>query len=263
MSWKIIQSVQKATDLRLILPFGLNLKLGDVVSVAKEGGFTLEGDCKSLLATTPGSVRSPQDARPDFTEQEGDATKYVFRAAGKASSLFPELPKMAAGFDLSFGAVDSWLLAIVGRNITSLANTARFRKPILDAYARGVWKPDWALVISVAKVAKMTLIASTSSNAKVALSIAGTVSPDASMEAKLTADCSITAANQQLFKCLTNKPMTAFCSALRVKDRWWGDVNVGTLSTVRVRKDVRSASDQDFWENMDDDISPYRGGTNV
>jgi len=43
VSWQLIRSVRHATDLRLILPFGLDLRVGDVVSVAKGGTLTLEG----------------------------------------------------------------------------------------------------------------------------------------------------------------------------------------------------------------------------
>lgn len=48
MSWQLIRSIQ--TDLRLILPFGLNLKLGVVIGVGKDGNFTPEGSADSILA---------------------------------------------------------------------------------------------------------------------------------------------------------------------------------------------------------------------
>jgi len=51
MSWDLIKSIQKnGADLRLIMPFGLALKPGDVISVGgKDGSFRLEGTCNSIL----------------------------------------------------------------------------------------------------------------------------------------------------------------------------------------------------------------------
>jgi len=253
MSWKLIKEIQNETDLRLILPFGLNLKLGDVISVGKNGDFTLEGSSRSLLAMPAGKPRPNHQPGIDLTRTSGKDTKYSFRAAGVASSLFPELPAAKAGFDISFGSAESWLLAIVGRIIESLDELHRFRRPILDAYKSGVWTPDWALVTSVAKVDKMTLIASSSANTSVALSIGATVADTAAFEAKLTSDVSIVASNQQLIRCVIVEPAIAFCTALRVKDPWWRSPYVKTLeSSVGTESSFAEAKDEEFWEDVDE-----------
>ncbi len=253
MSWKLIKAIQEGTDLRLILPFGLNLKLGVVISVGKDGNFTLEGSSRSLLGMSAGMPRATQPAAVDLNRTSGKETQLTFRAAGTASSLFPDLPSARAGFDLSFGTADSWLLAIMGRVIESLDEVNRFRRPILDAYRAGVWTPDWALVTSVAKVDKMTLIASSSANTTVALSIGATVADTAALEAKLTSDVSIVATNQQLVRCVTVEPMTAFCTALRVKDPWWRSPYVSTLDRpVATEESLAEAKDEEFWEDVDE-----------
>jgi len=64
MSWTLIKSIQKDTDMRLILPFGLNLKLGDIVSVSRrDGNFTLEGTSASILEIPVDGVRPAQSGR--------------------------------------------------------------------------------------------------------------------------------------------------------------------------------------------------------
>jgi len=141
----------------------------------------------------------------------------------------------------------------MGRVISSLDQVNRFRRPILNAYNQGVWKPDWALVVSAAKVDSMTLIASSSSNTKVALSLGATVALDAPLEAKLTSDVSIVATNQEFVKFITMEPTTAFCSALRVKDPWWRHPYVMTLADADTGPEgIDSAGDREFWEDVDD-----------
>jgi len=249
MSWTLIKSIQEEADLRMILPFGLSLKVGDVIRVDRDGNFTLEGSCRSLLGLSAGKLRPAQPGSVDLVRQYGENTSCTFRTAGTMSNLFPELPTAQAGFDISFGASDSWLLALTGRVLSSLEETHRFRAPILDAYKMGVWKPDWALVISTAQVKRMTLIASSSSNTKVALSLNATVAQDAPLEVQLTSDATIVAANQEFVKCIIMEPATAFCSALRVRDSWWGSPVVGTLSKAN-NKNITDIDNQ-FWEDID------------
>ena len=81
----------------------------------------------------------------------------------------------------------NWLLALVDRRIAVLDDLDRFRRAILNSYHWGVWKPDWALLTSVATVDRMTLIASTTSGTNVAMSVSGQVDPAAPLELKLTA----------------------------------------------------------------------------
>jgi hypothetical protein len=250
MSLKLIQSIQKATELRLILPIGLNLALGDVISVAKDGVFRIEGSCRSLLGVPPGSSRPP-GAKVDFQQQAGEGTVCAFRAAGTASSLFPDVPHANAGFDITLAAVDSWVLALVGRELTVLDQVDGLREPILNAYARGVWRNEWALVTGIATVDRMTLLASSSANTRVALSLGGQVSAAMPLEASLTADASIVGMNQQLIKCITSIPAVAFCTAIRVKSPWFGDPNIGQLKITREKGDPLTASHDAFWEDVD------------
>jgi hypothetical protein len=107
------------------------------------------------------------------------------------------------------------------------------------------------LVDSTAKVEKMTLLASSSFNTKVAFSLGATVAPDTLLEAKLTSDVSIVAANRQLVKCITTDPITSFCTALRVKDSWCGDPHA---EPAKGQVDYQ-VKDSEFWADIDD-VSP-------
>ncbi|MBV9771534.1 MAG: hypothetical protein JOZ32_18330 [Bryobacterales bacterium] len=250
----MIKSIQKDTDLRLILPFGLDLRIGDVISVGKDGNFTLQGTCASLLDRPAGPPRL-SGGSVGLMRQSGKNTSFRFRAAGAAPAAFDGLQSAKAGFDISFGSANGWVLAITGRTLASLDKLDRFRRPILDAYRWKVWKPDWALVTSAATVERMTLIASVSSNTKVALALSGQVAQNGPLEAQFTAGASVLATSNEIIQCILDEPRAAFCSAIRVKDPWWrfwshGDV--GSLAARAISKDPEIASDDEFWEGIDD-----------
>ena len=121
MKWNLIKSIQKNTDLRLIVPFGLNLKLGDVVSVNPDNGeFQLEGNSASILDVPVGDARPPQDSGVNLFRQSGSNTSIQIRGQGQASSYFPQTPSANAGFDLHFDSSDAWILAMTNRRITAL-----------------------------------------------------------------------------------------------------------------------------------------------
>jgi|NGEPerStandDraft_6_1074524.scaffolds.fasta_scaffold76349_2 hypothetical protein len=248
---RLVQAIQSATDLRLVLPFGLSIQLGDVISVGRDGNFTLEGTSQSQLGMDPGIGREPSPPG-DFWELCSDGSTCAFRTAGKASSLFPDLPTASAGFDVHFESAAGWLLAATGRQLLSLDEVNRFRQPILDAHQRKVWKPDWALVIEVATAQRVTLVAARTANTNVALSLGATVAPSAGMEVKLTAGVSVTQTSEQVTQWVRSEPAVLACRALRVRDHWWRSPQVGTLAERAVLTDVDGATDDEFWEDADD-----------
>jgi hypothetical protein len=252
MSWSLINSIKNKTDLRMILPIGLALEIGDVVSVGDDGILTLEGKCSSILGVKPGKAGATGQPVDTMTTSDKGVT-ISFRAAGSASSISDQVPSAKAGFDIRFAKAESWLLAILGREIKSL-EVNKLRAPILDAYNRGVWRPNFAIITSVATVQSMTLIASTSKSAQVALSMGATVANAAALEAKLTADVSVSYTNQQLTQCILKKKTVAFCKALRVSDPWWKKPDVTVLSAVEKKKrgSALTAPDKKFWEDADD-----------
>lgn len=251
MSWNLIKSIQQDTDVRLILPFGLSLQPGDVISVGKDGSFRLEGSTRSLLGLEPGDTR-PAPGGVDLYRLSGVGTSCTFRAAGEASALFPEMPTAGARFDISFGSARGWMLAATGRQLRSLDELNRFRLPILSAYTRHVWKPDWALVTSVASASKMTLLASTSRDTKVVLSVSATTATATAIEARLTSNASISATNQQVTQCITNAAMPVGCSGLRVRDPWWRSPDISNLEAFAPQRDVEAATDEEFWEDVNE-----------
>jgi hypothetical protein len=258
VSWNLVKSIQKGTDMRLILPFGLNLKLGDVISVnPRTGAFTLEGTSASTLDVPVSKVRPPQGPGVSLFRQSGSSTSLQFRAEGVASTVFPQAPHAKAGFDLHFDSADAWVLAMINRQITALEELDRYRQAILNSFHFGVWRRDWALVTSIATVDRLTLIASSMRNSDVALSASGQVDPSAPMELQLTAGISILGANEELIQSITEAPSVAFCTCLRVKDSWWSDPTVGTLEAAPERRseDLRAeatrAGYDEFWEDAD------------
>jgi hypothetical protein len=253
MSSNLIRSIQKQdSDLRLIMPFGLNVTIGDVVNVNRDGSFILEGTSRVLLGLPVGKVRPPKaGSGVTYLQQSGENASLTFRAKGKASSLFPELPTANAGFDVSFASADSWILAVSNRQIASMQELGPFRQAILDAYFRDVWDPNWALVTSVATADRFTLIASNKAHTKAALSINGRFDASAAAEVKLTSGIQIAAASAKLLQTIVEQPSTPFCSALRVRSRWWtpktGALDQNT-QPAPTPQEIATASDAEFWE---------------
>jgi hypothetical protein len=251
MSWDLIRAVQGDTDVRLILPFGLALRLGDVISVGKDGNFTLQGNAKTLLGVGSGRSRTGKDV--DIEQSSGKDTSWQFRAAGEASSVFPNLPAASASLDVSFRSAGSWVLAVADRTLRSYEDVNRFRVPILDAYGRGVWKPDWALITEIGTAGRMTLLASRAKNTNVALSLGATATASAGLKAQLTSGVTIAATSQQITQCITTHRMPIACRALRVRDPWWLAPYVGDLARgVAAPRDALDVSHDEFWEDVDD-----------
>jgi hypothetical protein len=188
-------------------------------------------------------------------ELAGEDTSCKFRAAGEASSFFPELPAVSAGFDIGFGSASGWVVAATGRSLRSLDEVNRFRTPILDAYRRGLWKPDWALVISIADAERMTLLVSQARDTKVALAVSANVSAVTPMQAQLTAEPSLMAASQRVTHRITTGRSPIGCSALRVRDPWWRSADVGDLANAQRPSDPVAARDDEFWEDVDLDMA--------
>ena len=250
MSWSLIKSIQKDTDMRLILPFGLNLRLGDVISVSrKDGAFNLEGSSASILHVPLNGIRPPQSSGVNLFQQSGKSVSVQFRAQGTVSSLFPDLPHANAGFDVAFNSANSWLLAFVNRQIWALDELDRFRGAILQAHRWGVWKPDWVLVTSLAVVDRITLIASSAQSTNVAVSLGAKLDTAAPLEVQLTAGASIAAANQAFVKLILSEPSSAFCSGLRVRDHCWSDPAVSTLERLLDERDPIGSPTDEFWED--------------
>src|ERR1700742_816775 len=246
--WRQLKAIQDDTDVRLILPFGLDVRLGAVVGVDRDGNFTLQGSAKSLLGLRAGKARAGKPG-DDFLRTSGKDTTYQFRAAGAGSALFPDLPKASAGFDVKLSSAKSWLLALSGRRLDSLDELNRFREPILSAYARGVWKPDWALVTGVASAARMTLLAARAKDTNVAVSVAASVTPGMLADVQITTGASVRATSRDVIQWLTDRRTPVGVTAVRVRDPWWRRPGVGSLSK-RAEVDWRGASDEDFWEDL-------------
>ena len=248
---QLMKAIQAATDLRLVLPFGLSLQLGDVVSVGEDGRYTLEGSTRSQLGMDPGKQHEAS-APEDFWKLFDDDSTCTYRPAGTASAPFPDLPSESSGFDVHFESDRGWLLAAAGWQVRTLDTLNRFRRPILDACQRKVWDPAWALVTEVATAKRVTLVAATAGRTDVALSLDGKDNPAAGVAAQLTAGLSVTQASQPVTTWIRSESAVVACRAVRVRDRWWGGGQHETPTDEDGAGEVDDATDEEFWEDADD-----------
>jgi hypothetical protein len=247
MSTELVSAIQRATDLRLILPFGLNVKVGDVVSVSDSGDLSLEGIALTVLGIAAGRPR-PSGEPIDVYRQSGKGVSCEFRAAGKASSLFPQLPKALAKVDVQLGSARSWVLAITNRRLASLPGLERFRAPILAAYSNRVWRKDMALVTSIATADAMTLLAARSQGTRLALTLNATVAEAAAIGAQLTASPTVAAVSNELTQSILHNRAPVAFTALKVKDGWLRRPRAGALQARSSGRDVAAAPADEFWE---------------
>ena len=251
MSWNLIDAIASTNqvDGRLVRPFGLSVKLGDVVQVQSNGNLSLQGSCRTLLGLNPTPAR--QGPPGDLFVQSAAGTSIAFRAAGTGSTLYPDLPSADACLDIQLANSQSWLLACRQRVLHTLTDQNRYREAILQSFQRGVWQKDWALVIEVGIVQQITLLAAQSQNTKLTLALSGQVASSAAMEAKLTSNASLVRTNSALVQWIMNEPSTAFCNAVRVKERWFSSPDVVPLESVEpAAGSLQAAPDADVWENI-------------
>jgi hypothetical protein len=238
--------------LRIILPLGQTVRLGDIVGVNKDGSFSLEGSSASILG--PGLLlqRDP-NPKGSLYATASSSTKVEFRAAGSASSTFPNIPNANAGFDISFDSANEWVIALVGQSLQSLEEINQLRRHILDSYTSGIWEPHWALITSIIRADKMTFLASQSGNTKVALSLSAPVNGPAPIEFNLTAGATIVATTNRITQYISSETTTVFCTAIRVKDPWWspGGPQTSDLEFVRAERDPLKVPDEEFWLDVE------------
>jgi hypothetical protein len=262
MGWDLLRDVQKQTDIRLIFPLGLTVRVGDIIRVGKDGTFSLQGSTKSILDIARPSGKSLSEGRPaDQTWTSGEGTKLGFRGSAAASTLFTDLPEGSAGFDITFASADTWLLVLAGRKLVTFTEANSFRQPILDAFKRKVWQPDWALVTEVAYADKMTFLAAEFGATNVFLALAGSVNAKAALTAQLTTGAWVAASSNKFVQSITDDPGPVGVRATRIRDVWWKRLRpqIGDLKeVVEEPADAEAAfvagSDDDIWQDSDPPI---------
>lgn len=252
MPWNarnLVDSVSSADGVgaRLVYPFGLALKIGDVVSASDGANLTLEGSCQSLLGKKLSAIR--QGPPGDFLVQSKSKVSFAYRAAGTASTQFPQLPSANARYEIGLEEEQSWLVACTGRVMHSLTELAPLRQGILDSYARGVWQKHWALVYEVGIVDGLTLLAAKSRNTNLALTLGATVAPTATDVVKLTADVMVAQSTSSLVQWIPTAASVAFYNAIRIREHWFTPPDVATLESPQAESTIAKAEFDEVWES--------------
>jgi hypothetical protein len=261
--WDLLEDIQRQAGLRLISPFGLDLRLGDVVSVGKDGTFQLEGNAKSLLGVEPGRRRVGKSA--DFDKSFGKGFSYEFLAASRASTLLPHLPAASAALAVTFDSEKSWILALAGHKLRVLAEVNTLRKPILDAYDQKVWRRNWALITGVHTADQVTLLAAREADTKFSLGLGAKVAETSGLQAWLTSGISIRAANRELTQRICDERSSVACRAVKISDWFLRDPDLITMGVSGDReRDPLKVPDDNFWEDPDEwihrDVPKFRSG---
>jgi hypothetical protein len=248
-----MKTIQDSMDYRIVLPFGLNVRLGDVLSVGDEGRFRQETTTHLALGLEPGEPRE-SESLGDYYRQSQSGSSCAEKLSGQLSTTFPELPEESVGVDLSFQSAYAWVLAAAAQKTWSIEDLDRFRDPILRAYGRGTWRPDWVMVTDIVTADRFTLFASEAKDSKIALTFAAETNVPQTLTGKLTGDFSIARASEHVTTWVQRNPGAFACRALRVKSHWWGGTNIGNLAgpPSASLQQALDASKEDFWEDADE-----------
>jgi hypothetical protein len=251
----LIDDVRKKAGIRLIAPFGLNLQLGDVVSVDRDRNLSIEGSVDTLLGESLGRRRRPT-APGDVYKVSGTETSVAVTLAGKASAIFPGLSLAHGGFDVTFSAANAWLLALTGLQLSSLSDVARYRTRVLESFTAGVWQREWALVYEVAKAESATFLASRTKSAKLALALSATVPHPVPGALGLTADLSLARLEGDVTKWIRRSRSPVSIRGMVVNDSFWRGLSVGSL---KARDPDSEPSGEEFWQDMDPPLATQVG----
>jgi hypothetical protein len=112
-----------------------------------------------------------------FQKTSGRDVKLKFLAKGEPSTLLPAAPNADARIELSFNSENSFLLSVKDYKVTTLRDPAPLIGKILDAYSRGIWRKEFALIYETITPAQALILAATSAGTDLLLSATAPVTP--------------------------------------------------------------------------------------
>jgi hypothetical protein len=232
---EIVKRAKSELGMRPILPLGQTVTAGAIGTIDDNGAFRYWGSSKSLLGLSPGRPLPDSKARPNFGATSGKDVSVGFKASGKASTLFPDLPKASARVEVSFAKKNSCLISARDISVKTLAEPYKLADAIKARYLAGAWDPDYVVVYQLGWAGQYLGIAADADATNVALSAKGTFD-----QKPVTADLAGNFSIKAYSKAITQndaKNALAFFSAYRVHRNW--------LVFWKKSVDVRAAAQPD------------------
>jgi hypothetical protein len=215
---EVIKKARRELGMRPILPLGQTIPFGAIGTLDDNGAFRYWGSSKSLLGMPAGRPLTDSRARPDFGATSGRDVSLGFKAAGEASTLFPNLPKAKARVEVSFARKNSCLISARTLTVKTLSEPHKLADEIKRRYLDGAWDDDYVVVYQLGWAGEYLGISADADETNVALSAKA-----AFKQQPLTADIAGKFTVSAHSKAITRhdaRNALAFFNAYRVHRRW-------------------------------------------
>jgi hypothetical protein len=109
----------------------------------------------------------------DIVSDEG--VSITFKLAGQTNPQVPNVPAADAGVSVEFGSKGAFLIQASDVFQPSICDVAKLQDDVLNAYAEGKWRLEWAVITRLVRSSNAMILVSRSSSAKIEMSASGQV----------------------------------------------------------------------------------------
>jgi hypothetical protein len=231
-----------AVKMRPVLPLGQAMSLG-MVGYLDNHAFRYVGTVETMLGGTAGKAL-PGEGLPSAELVSGKEVSLLARIKGETSETFGDIAKAKARIETTFGSGKSFLLTAPSVEIATMEEPVGLLAAMLRAYNAGLWKEEYCFVYQTGRPSSYRAALAHQSGAKLLLSVSGAVGQGPVSVGSLAAKARFEGQSGALEQLITNRPVTAFFNAYRVKDRFFRGPTVqvaSKLSPNLPRDDIRAA----------------------
>jgi hypothetical protein len=119
----------------------------------------------------------PDDSPSNLDIVSDEGVSITLKAAGQTNSRVPSVPTAEAGVAVEFGSKGAFLIQASDVFQPSIADIAKLQDDVLEAYKRGAWRLEWAVIVRLVQTSNAMILVSRSSSAKVEMSASGEIAP--------------------------------------------------------------------------------------
>ena len=109
----------------------------------------------------------------DIVSDEG--VSVTFKLAGQTNPKVPHVPTADAGVAVEFGSQGAFLIQASEAFQPPFSDVAKLQDEVLNAYAQGKWRLEWAIIVRLLRSSNATILVSRSASAKIEMSASGQV----------------------------------------------------------------------------------------
>ena len=173
-------------------------------------------------------VRDPSPSGFNFTSTRGASVSV--KLAGEADTRFPSIPTASAGVGIEFSSEGAFVIQAAEAYEPRIRDTTRLERDILEAYERGQWKRNFAVIFSIVEAPYADIVISESKASSLALQAAADVAVGAVKLGNAEAVLSATRQSGSVLDMTGSRDVTPAFQLYGLKSRFLRSPGVGALS---------------------------------